>query len=186
MGRKIAIIFPGVGYHTDKPLLYFGKKLAKEKGYEVIEVPYTGFATGIRGNQEKMKEAFETAYTQAEEILRPYSISDTDEVLIFSKSVGTVVAGAWQKRHEIRGKNIYFTPVEATFSFLRPGSGIVFHGTFDPWVKTAIVEEFCEKLSLPLYKTNGADHSMETGNIQENIQILQSIFQMTEAYLGES
>ena len=26
---KLAVIFPGIGYHTDKPLLYFGKKLAR-------------------------------------------------------------------------------------------------------------------------------------------------------------
>ena len=27
--KKIAVLFPGVGYHTDKPLLYYSKKLAK-------------------------------------------------------------------------------------------------------------------------------------------------------------
>ena len=25
---KLAVIFPGVGYHADKPLLYYGRKLA--------------------------------------------------------------------------------------------------------------------------------------------------------------
>ena len=29
MENKLAVIFPGIGYHTDKPLLYYGKKLAK-------------------------------------------------------------------------------------------------------------------------------------------------------------
>ena len=31
---KLAVIFPGVGYHADKPLLYYGRKLAKQHGYQ--------------------------------------------------------------------------------------------------------------------------------------------------------
>ena len=27
MENKLAVIFPGIGYHTDKPLLYYGKKI---------------------------------------------------------------------------------------------------------------------------------------------------------------
>ena len=54
---KTAIIFPGIGYHTDKPLLYYSKKLAAESGYHVIEVSYSGFESGIKGNLEKMKRA---------------------------------------------------------------------------------------------------------------------------------
>ena len=38
--KKIAVIFPGMGYHSDKPLLYFSKRLAREKGYEVVEAHY--------------------------------------------------------------------------------------------------------------------------------------------------
>ena len=35
MEKRLAVIFPGVGYHVDKPLLYYSRKLAKEYGYEV-------------------------------------------------------------------------------------------------------------------------------------------------------
>ena len=35
--NKLAVIFPGVGYHTDKPLLYYSKKLAFQNGYEIVE-----------------------------------------------------------------------------------------------------------------------------------------------------
>ena len=52
---KIAIVFPGIGYHTDKPLLYYGRKLAAELGYRVIEVSYSGFESGIQGDPEKMR-----------------------------------------------------------------------------------------------------------------------------------
>ena len=66
---KTALIFPGLGYHPDKPLLYYGKKLAREFGYEVIEIRYRGFPWGIKDNPVKMREAFESALSQTEEIL---------------------------------------------------------------------------------------------------------------------
>jgi len=29
---KIAVVFPGIGYHVDKPLLYYSKKIAASAG----------------------------------------------------------------------------------------------------------------------------------------------------------
>ena len=31
MGKRLAVIFPGIGYHCDKPILYYSRKLAKEE-----------------------------------------------------------------------------------------------------------------------------------------------------------
>ena len=33
---KIAVFFPGIGYHCDKPLLYYARKLVQECGCEKI------------------------------------------------------------------------------------------------------------------------------------------------------
>ena len=61
--KKLAVIFPGVGYHTDKPLLYYSKKLAAQNGYEIIEVPYGKFPPKVKGSKEKMEKAFYSALT---------------------------------------------------------------------------------------------------------------------------
>ena len=68
MSKKIAVIFPGVGYHVDKPLLYYSKKLAAQNGYEIKEVPYGKFPKGVKGSREKMERAFFSALGQAREI----------------------------------------------------------------------------------------------------------------------
>ena len=34
--RKLAVFFPGTGYHTDKPLFYYSRKIAAAKGYEAL------------------------------------------------------------------------------------------------------------------------------------------------------
>ena len=54
---KIAVFFPGIGYHCDKPLLYYARKLVQEYGYEKIvmqEYSYNG--KNIRGEKKKMQE----------------------------------------------------------------------------------------------------------------------------------
>ena len=40
MGKKICVVFPGIGYHTDKPLLYYSKKYMIAHGYDIVDVTY--------------------------------------------------------------------------------------------------------------------------------------------------
>lgn len=61
--------------------------------------------------------------------------------------------------------------------------GIVFHGTGDDWAKTEVIKEECEKRGLPLYLTENANHSMETGDVLRDIEILRKIMQSTEEYI---
>ena len=56
--KKLAVIFPGVGYHTDKPLLYYSKKLASRNGYEIVEVPYGKFPKGVKGQEKRWRKLF--------------------------------------------------------------------------------------------------------------------------------
>jgi len=56
---KIAVYFPGIGYHCDKPLLYYSRNIACELGYKNYRTINSTYNAGnIRGNDEKMKEAY--------------------------------------------------------------------------------------------------------------------------------
>lgn len=193
--QKIVLLFPGVGYNTDKPLLFYGRKLAQNYGYDtVIGMSYGGFNTNIKGDYDKMKAAFESALSQAEAIFRQECekkgldwktlFSGDNEIVVLSKSIGTAVAAAFQQNHGFVGKNIYFTPVRESFLFMQPQSGIVFHGTADPWAKTEDIRLGCEKLGLPLYITEGTNHSMETGDALKDLQIMQDIMEHCNDYLS--
>ena len=94
------------------------------------------------------------------------------------------MAAAFQQQHGFVGKNIYFTPVKQSFLFMQPESGIVFHGTADPWAETQDIREGCEKLHLPLYITEGTNHSMETGDCLKDLQIMQEIMEHCNEYLS--
>ena len=183
MNKKIAVIFPGVGYHVDKPLLYYSKKLAAQNGYEIKEVPYGKFPKGVKGSREKMEKAFFSALEQAGEILKDVDFSAYEDVLFISKSVGTAVASAYAGKHGLTTRNIYYTPVEASFQFMkRPG--IVFTGTADSWVDFDTVERRCREGRFLLYVTEDGNHSLETGDVRRDLENLQTIMKITEEYIS--
>ncbi len=179
---KLALFFPGIGYHADKPLLYYSRKIAAQLGYETMAVPYGGFEKGVKGSAQKMEAAFYSAFEQAEEILKDVNYEKYEEILLISKSVGTVVSAAYAQRHGLATKNVYYTPVEATFRF-EPQPGIVFHGTNDGWVETNLVRNECEKRGFPLHIIKDANHSLETGDAAADIRILAQVMEETERYL---
>ncbi len=199
--KKLAIIFPGIGYTVDKPLLYYSAKLAKNAGYEIKTLPYTGFPKKILGNKAMMVESFNIAYRQAKEMLSDIDISRYDEILFIGKSIGTAVAlkVAAEIETELQandsseatldaGRNkirkILYTPVAETFD-VPAGDAIVFTGTGDPWVgcENAIIPKLCEGNGIPCYVYEKANHSLETGDWRVDMKNLEDILEKTEAYI---
>ena len=179
--KRIACLFPGIGYTCDKPLLYYSWKLLKGMGWEVVPVPYTGFPPGVKGNPEKMRQAAEMALEQAEEILREIDWSGYSDILLIGKSVGTEAGAAYARRHQLRCRQIHFTPLESTF-LLTSTRAIAFHGTADPWAETKAIEEHCRRMGIPLYETEKANHSLETGNIDFDIENLRNTMKIVRTY----
>ena len=180
--KKTAVIFPGIRYHTDKPLLYYSRKIAAAQGYDVIAIPYGKFPKGVKGSKEKMEKSFFSALEQAEQILKDVDFSENDDILFISKSVGTAVASAYAEKRGLHTRNVYYTPVEQSFQFMkRPG--IVFTGTADPWVTFDAVEQGCRDGGFPLYVTEDGNHSLETGDVRRDLENLLKIMEITEEYI---
>lgn len=184
--KKIVICFPGVGYHCDKPLLYFGRKIVQEAGYETcIRLSYIYQGENIRGNQKKMQEAFDCLYAQAEQALQEIAFEAYDRIVFLSKSIGTVIACAYAKRHGIPCRQILYTPLEETFAFA-PEDAVAFIGANDPWSRLEKVEDLAKKAKIPLYLYEGADHSLECGRVEKDLNTLQDVMEKTRSYLQGS
>ena len=181
---KIAVIFPGMGYHSDKPLLYYSKRLALENGYEVVEVhyefPYK--AKEIMNDKVRMKEAVEIAVSQIKEQLSGMKLNEFDDVIFIGKSIGTALAAYFDNELKIGARHIVLTPVPQTFEMLKSKAGIVFHGLNDPWCSTDIAEAKCRELELKLCKIEDANHSLETGSALTDIANLREIMEKLEHY----
>ena len=183
--NKLAVIFPGIGYHSDKPLLYYSKKVAKRLGYEILDIRYDipTNAGDIKNNQSKMQEVFELAVRQAREQLSSIDIKCYDRVVFIGKSIGTAVAAKIVLEDEVGAEQVVFTPVPQTFEHIGEGKNIVFHGTADPWCDTTLVDEKCAVLGLGLYKYENANHSIETGAVIKDIDNIRKIMEKVECFL---
>lgn len=180
---KLAVFFSGIGYHCDKPLLYFTRELVKQAGFdEIINLSYACQADNIRGNNRKMREVGEILYGQAERSLAEVDFTQYDEILFVSKSIGTAVAAAYAMRHQVICKNIWYTPLAQTFDFA-PRDGIAFTGMADPWVETDVIRERCAEVRIPLYEYENANHSLEVGDTLENLRILENVIMRSREYL---
>lgn len=182
---KAAVIFPGIGYHTDKPLLYYSKKMARQLGFEVIEVPYGGFSAkkDLRGNADRMQEAFDLACRETERILKDVRWDQYESILFISKSIGTVAASWYAGKHGLMVRHIYYTPVEGTFAFVEEGSGIAFTGTQDQWVDYRLVVSRCREKKIRCFVTENANHSLETGEVLPDLKNMEKIMGETWDYM---
>lgn len=181
---NLAVIFPGIGYRVDKPLLYYTKELAWESGYEIKEVLYEIALTGVKGDASKMEQAFHSALKQTEDLLKDVDFAQYDIVLFVSKSLGTAVAAAYASKHELQTYNLFFTPVEATFPLINQ-RGVVFHGTNDSWARTEVVEKACKEKRLKLYIMENANHSMETGDVIKDLENMKLMMEQSREYIEE-
>ena len=154
---KLAVLFPGAGYHVDKPLLYYAKDLAVSLGYEYISVEYGKLPDAIKGSKAKMQEAFLCALKNAMGLLSAVEWDKYGEITFISKSIGTAVAAETAHQLGLKTRNIYYTPV---------------------------LKKACEERGIPLYIAEGANHSLETEDILQNICLLSKIMRRTKAYLG--
>ena len=179
---KLAVIFPGIGYTADKPLLYYTSRLARKHGYQIQTVSYGTLPENIKGDSVKMRQAFDLALAQTEESLRDIDWTSYGSILFISKSIGTAISSAYAAQYNLNVKNILFTPLADTFSFPLQGS-IAFHGTADPWAETAAIQTLAEQKEVPLFLTKNANHSLETGDIQTDLSILKTTMDRVERFI---
>ena len=112
--KKLAIFFPGIGYHCDKPLLYYARKLTQECGYaESILLSYSYDGGNIRGDEQKMQQAFEVLYAQAAQQLDGMDFGKYSEILFVSKSVGTIIASNYAWKYKIPCRQVLYTAESA-------------------------------------------------------------------------
>lgn len=181
--KKLAVVFPGIGYHCDKPLLYYGRKVLAEEGFaECILLHYTFDGGNIRGNAEKMQEAFFSLHKQAKEQLTQVQWDSYEEIVFLSKSIGTAIGAAIARELQLpQIKQILYTPLEQTYQF-DPQNAIAFIGTKDPWSEVEQVIALSKAADVPIHVYEGCNHSLECEDVLRNLDILKDVMEKTTIF----
>lgn len=183
--KRIAVFFPGIGYTNDKPLLYYTRKLYANAGYEIKLVEYDGFPDGVFDNEEKLKESVNIALEQTKTILKDLDFSSYEEVVFVGKSIGTAVASCYGSKvlQNDRIKYVFLTPLDISFEN-KIRDCIVFTGDNDPWVgkKNSIIPVICKEKGIPCHIYKGCNHSLESGNVSNDIKVLENVTDIVKEY----
>lgn len=191
MGKKLAIILPGVGYTCAKPLLYYTAQLAAEYDYEVIRLDYGMDIHNFKGRT--MEDLIPVAVTAKERILaqmKEINPTQYKDILMISKSIGTVIACkvqeelAWDKK---TARHFWMTPIPLTLPYLENFSGLFVAGTGDPYISKELVEKAAFEHPDKTGKIfPGCNHSLEIhGDTKGNIQRLSEVVEKLREMIGE-
>ena len=193
---KLALVFPGLGYGPDRPLLYYAGKLARKAGYNLVTLSYGELprverpAPGKPLDTGRLGECFllalERSASRLDGVLGKGEMAEeAPGILIISKSIGTAVGAAWAESRGIVPRQILYTPVSRTFDFPLARS-VAFHGTADPWIRTCDCVAGCRNAGVPLHLFEGADHSLECGDVGESIRHLAEAVRLTAGFIRGS
>ncbi|MDC7278296.1 alpha/beta hydrolase [Butyrivibrio fibrisolvens] len=171
MSKKLAVLFPGIGYHNDKPLMYYTKKIASNHDYEIIQLSYdlSEAASSIKNDADKTKDAINEAFTQVVDALKDVNFDNYERIIFVGKSIGTAIMAKYEMTYELDVDMIIYTPIPYTFSYLGPCEGLLFHGSSDPFCDTDMCVQLCDEMSLTYAVIPEANHSLETGDVQTDI-----------------
>ena len=184
--KRLAVVFPGIGYTADKPLLHYGRRLAERFGYETQVLAYGGFPKKIGGDKDKLQQCCEIALKQAEEQLADIDLLSYDDVLFIGKSIGTVAAAELAAHSPARERIrlLLYTPLEETFAFPL-GDAVVFTGGGDPWVggSEGRIPALCRERQIPCFVIEEANHSLETADPLRDVRNLEQIMHDSDAFI---
>ena len=179
--KKTAVIFPGMGYHKDKPLLYYSSRIVQNLGYEIIHIEYLGMPPKVFDAQT-LEKAGNIAYECTKEQLKEIDFDQYEDILFIGKSIGTVVAARYVQKHNIQARQIWYTPVEETFSY-NSKDAIAFIGESDPASNLNNVRKLAQDNNVPLHTYPNCNHSLEGNDVDTNIANIRDVMKKTKDYI---
>ena len=162
---KLAVVFPGIGYHKNKPLLYYSSKLVKGLGYKIIDIEYSKLPEKVKGNIAMMQKAADIAYFDVETQLKDVNFEDYEDVLFIGKSIGTFTLAKYVKEKGINVRQIWYI------------------GDADPWSDVDKVKKMAADKGILLYSYPDCNHSLECEDVDTNIANLRDVMQKTKDYI---
>ena len=112
-----------------------------------------------------------------------------DEIVFVGKSDGTIVAATLADQSVFKDKIrlVLYTPWIQTFQF-DFCDAIVFTGSNDPWVgeEHHRILELCRQRHIRCEAFDGANHSLETGKTDIDLEYMKRVMTQTEEFLHKT
>lgn len=172
---KAVILFPGIRYSCDTPLLYFAGTAFKDHGYQVYPIHY---GDTLQSNDD-LDRAVELSGAMVLEQLRAIPLESCDDIVFVSKSIGTVLAGWSASQLPFPVRHIYLTPLAGTLPYINPKVDFTVGAGADPFLDAEILTAQQRKRHFPLLMVPDVGHRLEQkGNTLKSVEILREIVEI--------
>jgi hypothetical protein len=186
--EKIAVLFPGLNYSCQAPLLYYTTYHLLAKGFDVLLVEYDYRKRGDLNDSEfdelvsaDANAAYDAAIDQ----------SSYDSVMLVGKSVGTgALSSIMEKRGPVKGaKFLWITPLFEDRRIYRNAlascaSSLFVIGTGDPHYDRKKILELEKRCGGSTLVMRGADHRLEAEewDTEKNLKILKRFLAAVDGF----
>jgi len=165
----LVVLFPGMAYPIDAPLLRFARLSALAQGQDVLELEYA-FQAVRAPLGEGAEEALVAEVREVVERARPATYR---RLLFVSKSLGTRIAPAVAQAAGLRVDHVLLTPVPSTIPTIEGSGAWVVAGDADPVLPRPWLDRLAQDGTLRLKVIRGGDHALEIpGDVARSLDAL--------------
>ncbi len=190
--QEVALIFPGLAYNSNMPLLHYSIETILTSGINVLTVDYD-----YSNNPEFLKQVQSTRSDWLiEDVESAFNVITEEEnqkvVCLTGKSLGTIALGHLLETHEeLRdAKTIWLTPLiknpqllEQMLKYMKDAVLVI--GTEDPQYDRDTVDRLNASTQLRGIIIDGANHSLEIeGDVTQSLRVLMQIVAILQQFLA--
>ena len=182
--NSLVVLFPGVNYSCEKPLLHYARKAAVIEGYDVLCVRY-----GYKLSKDDIgKEIIKTVSEEVFQAIKNCDNEKYNKLYFISKSIGGEVAGNIADKmgyHNV--KSLYLTPTPSTVQHIIKTDSYVIVGTKDKIFPEENIQFVKTYKNVKLTLIDNAQHSLEIdGNIEKSIEGLGKVAGVFKEFFEEN
>jgi hypothetical protein len=190
--QKVAIIFPGLAYNSQMPLLHYTIETIIDSGLNVLTVDYDYSNNPEFLNQSQTVRS-DWLIEDVEAALKVITDEENQEVVcLVGKSLGTLALGhLLETREDLRdAKTIWLTPLiknpellEQMLAYTK--DAILVIGAKDPHYDSDIIDRLNATTQLGGIVIEEANHSLEIeGAVTKSLRVLMQIVSVLQQFLA--
>lgn len=178
----LVVLFPGSGYHCDKPLLYYAREIALQSGLDVLSLRYFFQQVGEPFTERMM----DTIIADTRAALEACPARAYPKLSFVSKSLGTRVSGALAAEMPQPVRQFYLTPLLDAIDSILSTPCTVVAGSADRWFTPSLHMGLKSSPIVDLHVIPDARHSLEIpDDYRRSLEALSQVCGLLENFMRQ-
>jgi predicted alpha/beta-fold hydrolase len=187
---RLAVLYPGMRYSCDRPLMYYATEILLNRGYDVLQM-WSNYGTA-EFDQLSQSEKTIQLISDGQALLKAgQQAGSYKQTLLCGKSLGTLTMAFIlnQHQHLDQATTIWFTPLihlPPVAQAIQEIHGPVFvaGSQADPTFSAGSLDQIKSNPNVRVFATDGADHSLEIpADPNQSLQILTQVMAELSAFI---